>query len=35
MCGYCVTVKLMKRRADAAITTAKFMGHGACDNMSK
>lgn len=35
MCGHCVTVKLMKRRATAAVVTRKFMGHGSCDNISK
>jgi len=35
MYGYCVTVKLMKRRATAPVMSAKFMGHGACDNLSK
>ncbi|GLG94483.1 DNA repair protein REV1, partial [Gryllus bimaculatus] len=30
-----VTLKLMIRAKDAPVETAKFMGHGACDNISR
>ncbi|XP_015925771.2 DNA repair protein REV1 [Parasteatoda tepidariorum] len=33
--GKAITLKLMVRRPNAPIETAKFMGHGVCDNMSK
>lgn len=33
--GKTVTLKLMVRSADAPIETAKFMGHGVCDNLTK
>ncbi|XP_065169068.1 DNA repair protein Rev1 isoform X2 [Atheta coriaria] len=31
----CVTLKLMVRAADAPTETAKYLGHGVCDSMSK
>jgi DNA repair protein REV1 len=31
----CVTLKLMVRAADAPVETAKFLGHGLCDCLSK
>lgn len=33
--GKSVTLKLMVRAADAPVETAKFMGHGVCDTVSK
>ncbi|KAK7866771.1 hypothetical protein R5R35_008756 [Gryllus longicercus] len=33
--GRQVTLKLMIRAKDAPVETAKFMGHGACDNISR
>lgn len=33
--GKTITLKLMVRSADAPIETAKFMGHGVCDNVTK
>lgn len=35
MKGRTVTLKLMVRREDAPLETAKFMGHGICNNISK
>ncbi|GBL80967.1 DNA repair protein REV1 [Araneus ventricosus] len=32
--GKLVTLKLMVRKRDAPVETAKFMGHGVCDNLS-
>ncbi|CAH0549484.1 unnamed protein product [Brassicogethes aeneus] len=31
----CLTLKLMVRAATAPVETAKFLGHGICDNLSK
>ncbi|KAK9892481.1 hypothetical protein WA026_020471 [Henosepilachna vigintioctopunctata] len=31
----CLTLKLMVRAADAPVETAKFLGHGICDSLSK
>ncbi|GFT54025.1 DNA repair protein REV1 [Trichonephila clavipes] len=33
--GKSVTLKLMVRKSDAPVETAKFMGHGVCDHFSK
>lgn len=33
--GKSVTLKLMVRAADAPVETAKFLGHGVCDSISK
>lgn len=33
--GKCITLKLKIRAKDAPIETAKFMGHGVCDNIAK
>ncbi|XP_013397890.1 DNA repair protein REV1 [Lingula anatina] len=33
--GKCITVKLKVRSQDAPKETAKFMGHGVCDNLAK
>lgn len=33
--GKALTFKLMVRAADAPVETAKFMGHGFCDNVTK
>lgn len=33
--GKAITLKLMVRSADAPVETAKFMGHGVCDNVTK
>lgn len=33
--GKSITLKLMVRAADAPVETAKFMGHGVCDTVSK
>ncbi|XP_039756806.1 DNA repair protein Rev1 isoform X2 [Pararge aegeria] len=33
--GKCITLKLMVRAKDAPLETAKFMGHGFCDPISK
>eukprot|EP00602_Paraphysomonas_sp_CaronLab_P011402 CAMPEP_0185041080 /NCGR_PEP_ID=MMETSP1103-20130426/39917_1 /TAXON_ID=36769 /ORGANISM="Paraphysomonas bandaiensis, Strain Caron Lab Isolate" /LENGTH=810 /DNA_ID=CAMNT_0027580659 /DNA_START=77 /DNA_END=2506 /DNA_ORIENTATION=- len=33
--GRTITLKLKKRKADADAQTAKYLGHGRCDNMSK
>ncbi|XP_035207104.1 DNA repair protein REV1-like isoform X2 [Stegodyphus dumicola] len=33
--GKSLTLKIMVRRSDAPLETAKFMGHGVCDNVSK
>ncbi|GIY76070.1 hypothetical protein CEXT_772421 [Caerostris extrusa] len=33
--GRSLTLKLMVRKSDAPVETAKFMGHGVCDNISK
>lgn len=33
--GKCVTLKYMVRSQDAPIETAKFMGHGLCDHITK
>ncbi|XP_063870475.1 DNA repair protein REV1-like isoform X3 [Scylla paramamosain] len=35
MKGKCITLKLKVRAKDAPIETAKFMGHGVCDNIAK
>ncbi|KAJ8304491.1 hypothetical protein KUTeg_018074 [Tegillarca granosa] len=35
MKGKSITLKIMSRRADAPQETAKFMGHGICNNTSK
>ncbi|CAH1118562.1 unnamed protein product [Phaedon cochleariae] len=31
----CLTLKLLVRAADAPVETAKFLGHGVCDSLSK
>ncbi|XP_068226891.1 DNA repair protein Rev1-like isoform X1 [Palaemon carinicauda] len=33
--GKCITLKLKVRAKDAPVETAKFMGHGVCDNIAK
>lgn len=33
--GRCVTLKLKVRAKNAPVETAKFMGHGVCDNIAK
>ncbi|XP_047478383.1 DNA repair protein REV1-like [Penaeus chinensis] len=33
--GKCITLKLKVRAKDAPVETAKFMGHGVCDNVAK
>nr|XP_045618636.1 DNA repair protein REV1-like [Procambarus clarkii] len=33
--GKCITLKLKIRAKDAPVETAKFMGHGVCDNITK
>lgn len=33
--GKCITLKLKIRAKDAPVETAKFMGHGVCDNVAK
>ncbi|XP_059476188.1 DNA repair protein REV1 [Neocloeon triangulifer] len=33
--GRCITLKLMVKAKDAPTDTAKFMGHGVCDSLSK
>ncbi|KAK7068222.1 deoxycytidyl transferase [Halocaridina rubra] len=33
--GKCITLKLKIRAKDAPVETAKFMGHGVCDNIAK
>lgn len=33
--GRCITLKLMVKTKEAPEETAKFMGHGVCDNFSK
>lgn len=33
--GKSITLKLMVRAADAPVETAKFLGHGVCDNVTK
>ncbi|XP_050719708.1 DNA repair protein REV1-like isoform X2 [Eriocheir sinensis] len=35
MKGKCITLKLKIRAKDAPVETAKFMGHGVCDNIAK
>ncbi|CAH1408060.1 unnamed protein product [Nezara viridula] len=35
MKGKCITLKLMVRSKDAPEETAKYMGHGVCDNVTK
>ena len=35
VCGECVCLKVKVRKASAPSKTRKFLGHGACDNLSK
>ena len=35
VCGSCVTLKMKIRKATAPVQTWKYLGHGACDNISR